>query len=480
MTRDLTVRTREHSLVWQNARWVHHKLLGTMENSFEAQETIEMELDDSQEQILIQCSNPPNSKPRLLKLSLPQKHVGGAIAVLLLIIGTSVLFAAVMEHRKQRNTVVSASEKQSDSFESSLTDMPVSAFPSFSQSPSEGRDEMSNITANQTSQLPTASRMPSIAPSEATPMLPPSSPPTSFPTAPPTGLSTTYKPIGKPTIFPISKDPIAGTTTQIATFYVIGDVPYNSSQAEQLRVQMNEIPNDAEFVVHVGDLRFAGSDLPCRRNEYSNVASIMRLSPAHAPVFMLLGDNDYNDCTNPEEGLSFWEDEFIGFESRYWNHTFDILNQPDHQENFGFKHKGTLFIGLNLVGGAVLNLDDWNNRLTSEVNWTIDLIRNYVISTSPAVGRVVIFGHAYPTSKHNSFFNPLRDFIRDELQNSIPFLYINGDRHRWLYEPSYLGQPSFLRIMVNGLAIDPPLKVIVTSDGRNVTTQTAFKYYRQL
>jgi len=175
-----------------------------------------------------------------------------------------------------------------------------------------------------------------------------------------------------------------------------------------------------------------------------------------------------------------WKDEFLGFETRHWSHSFDIQRQSGRQETFSFEHKGTLFIGLNLVGGTVLKLSEWNSRLSDQVNWTKILIRDYVTSTSPQTGRIVIFGHADPTAKHKLFFIPLRHFIRDELKNSVPILYVNGDRHEWLYEPSFFGQSSFLRIMVKGKTVDPPLKITVSSDGGNVVTRAAFKYDRRL
>lgn len=175
-----------------------------------------------------------------------------------------------------------------------------------------------------------------------------------------------------------------------------------------------------------------------------------------------------------------WKDEFLGFETRHWRRSFDIQKQSGRRENFSFEHKGTLFIGLNLVGGAVHDSKEWSTRLSDQAKWTIKLIRDYVTSISPQTGRIVIFGHADPTNKHQRFFNPLRNFIRDELKNTVPILYVNGDRHEWLYEPSFFGQSSFLRIMVKGKAVDPPLKITVSSSGRKVATRTAFKYGRRL
>jgi len=209
---------------------------------------------------------------------------------------------------------------------------------------------------------------------------------------------------------------MTGTTI----FYAIGDVPYTDSQADTLRDQMQNLPDDAEFVVHVGDLRSAKGSPRCVRSDYEDVSDILRLS--HAPVFMLIGDNDWTDCPNQEEGLALFEEYFVGFEGRYWSHDFDIQRQSGYPNNFAFVHKGTLYVGLNLVGGSVHDSSEWQRRLWDEVEWLKDLVRDYRSSISPLVGRVVIFGHAEFTSNHDDFVEPLDDFIYDELNNELPML----------------------------------------------------------
>jgi hypothetical protein len=200
----------------------------------------------------------------------------------------------------------------------------------------------------------------------------------------------------------------------------------------------------------------------------------------------LVGDNDWNDCPNDVEALEYWETEFLQFESRHWNHSFVIQRQPYYPSNFAFVHKGTLFIGLKLVGGHPISNTEWNQRLTDEVQWTISLIRNYTATPFSfqhglnAGHRVVIFGHADPNSQHNLFFTPLRIFIMNELYNQVPILYMNGDNHEWLYEPNYMDQPSFVRIMVPGLGKEPPIKMTIIADARLSNVNEAFIYDRQL
>ncbi len=267
------------------------------------------------------------------------------------------------------------------------------------------------------------------------------------------------------------------TVDRLTTFYAIGDVPYNQKQTAQIRVQLANIPADAEFVIHVGDLRNADNNDTCILEEYTNASSLFQLS--HAPVFIVMGDNDYNDCPNLEDGWKYWHSEFANFESRYWKHNFNIQHHPNRTENFAFVHKQTLFMGLTIVGGH--NRPAMNNsaRLLDEVEWAKQLIRNYNANRTD-IGRVVIFGHANPTRMHKDFFEPLMQFIEWEVGNQLPILYLNGDKHEWAYNPNFMNQPNLLRIMVTGGGDEPPLKVMVNATGLAVNTSEAFVYDRQL
>ena len=118
---------------------------------------------------------------------------------------------------------------------------------------------------------------------------------------------------------------------------------------------------------------------------------------------------------------------------------------------------------------------EWTSRLTDEVEWTKSLILQFTEANA-----VVIFGHADPRSKHAAFFDPLRLFIQNVLQNRIPIMYMNGDGHRWLYEPNFFGQSNFLRIMLTGGTKEPPLNVIVNASSADHGVGGAFSYDRQL
>ncbi|EEC48618.1 predicted protein [Phaeodactylum tricornutum CCAP 1055/1] len=284
-------------------------------------------------------------------------------------------------------------------------------------------------------------------PSETTGFVPNSAPTTS----PEASLTFSTAPSGEASATP-SLAAVA-IPPGITTFRVIGDVPYTPRQARELVVQMNAIPLDTEFIVHVGDIRNGGDKLVCYLSEYESVDEILSLSPV--PLFLIMGDNEWNDCPNVDEGLTMWNNLFTAYESKYWTHNFNITRLAGWESTtFAFLNKGTLFIGLNLVGGRVVNRSAWDRRLADQASWTIGLIREHMVPT-------VIFGHAFPTENHDPFFYPMTEFIRDELQNSLPIVYMNGDKHQWLYEPSFYGQTSWTRIMVTGGSREPPLKMVV-------------------
>lgn len=132
-------------------------------------------------------------------------------------------------------------------------------------------------------------------------------------------------------------------------------------------------------------------------------------------------------------------------------------------ENFYFVHQRMLYIGLNIVGGIRLDIDEWETRLSHQWTWTKELIETHILEESGDAEGIVIFAHADPRPLvHGSFFDPLQSFIAMELNNTIPTIYINGDQHYFQFDDDFYGQPNFHRIMVEGGSSQPPLRMTVT------------------
>lgn len=196
-------------------------------------------------------------------------------------------------------------------------------------------------------------------------------------------------------------------------------------------------------------------------------------------ILRATGDNDWNDCLDPDQGLLFWETTFNNFHEK-WNHSLEIYQQPGYPLNFVFQLGETLFLGLQIVGSESVP-GNRDIRLADYHNWTSTLIHEYIDDQTKKhrVGRVVVAAHADPWEIHDSFFIPFKNFIANEIQNQIPILYLNGDGHSWKYEPNFLGQPSLLRITIEAKARHPPVKVQINDSGDNVPTGEAFLFDRQ-
>lgn len=237
----------------------------------------------------------------------------------------------------------------------------------------------------------------------------------------------------------------------LVTFYVMGDVPYKPAEDIQLPKQISGLPDDAEFVVHVGDIKTGST--PCNEGVYVKVAGM--LAKSKVPVFIIPGDNEWNDCANPTEAWKFWDQYFMRFDRR-WQHSFRIFRQLEREENFSFVKGNVLFIGLNLVGGRIHDPVEWKQRHADNLNWVRSNLRRF----GNEVSSLVIFGHAKPVKIHNDFFEP---FIEDAITFKKPILYIHGDGHSWIYDRPFAAK-NLLRIQVDQGGIAPPLKVTVTDD----------------
>lgn len=327
--------------------------------------------------------------------------------------------------------------------------------------------------------------------------------PTIWPTERPTSLSTT-RPTERPTPLPTkqptesptrkatlapTKAPIRPTTapvvhklpveTLVSRFYVIGDLPYDERQRQRLIYHVENLPEDAEFLIHIGDLRSAKEMNECILSEYEGVAEILKKS--HVPTFIIPGDNEYNDCPNANEGLGFFRNVFGQLENN-WNAPFTVHRNEDRPENFYFVHKNVLYIGLNLIGGAIHDNDEWISRLSSQFNWVKALTETYVLGSAKEAGSVVIFGHAIPTYEHRQFFRPLESFYKDELKETIPMIYIHGDRHYFEFQDRFLGT-NFPRLMVEGGSYEPTLQVTMTMPSimvEDLFARNIFSYNRML
>lgn len=236
-------------------------------------------------------------------------------------------------------------------------------------------------------------------------------------------------------------------------FCAMGDVPYTPEDDRLLPEQIAELPSAAEFVVHVGDIK--GGAPPCHEAVYQKVAGI--LSRSARPVFIIPGDNEWNDCIDPDpdQAWKYWSKHFMRFDRR-WQHNLPLFRQLEREENFSFVRNGVLFVGLNIVGGRIHDPAEWKQRHAECLNW----VRRNLNAKGDDVSSLVIFGHAKPAGSHTDFFDP---FVEDAKQFRKPILYLHGDGHRWIHDRPFTAK-NILRVQVDQGGTAPPLKITVTDD----------------
>ncbi|MGB5894359.1 MAG: hypothetical protein WBG58_09285 [Ignavibacteriaceae bacterium] len=234
------------------------------------------------------------------------------------------------------------------------------------------------------------------------------------------------------------------------TFSVMGDVPRSEVEDSIIQQQIHDHndSSNSEFMIHVGDIKDGLS--PCEENVYKKVKGYLK--KIKVPTFIVPGDNEWNDCENPETAWGNWVKYFLGFEEN-WSSFVDVERQNIREENFAFNYKGVLIIGLNLVGGLVHDSLEWKSRHLQNADW----VETQFNKSKDDVRAAVIFAQANLDEKHISFTERFQEYC---CEFKKPVIFIHGDGHTWLYDNPWL-EPNLIRIQVDNGGIAPPLKVTV-------------------
>ncbi len=237
----------------------------------------------------------------------------------------------------------------------------------------------------------------------------------------------------------------------LITFSVMGDTPYSVGDARKLKHQIAHLNPDSEFVIHLGDIKTGIT--PCVDSWYQHVANILQQSPKR--LFIIPGDNEWNDCFDPEEAWGLWTRYFLHFDNQ-WTNSLQVVRDGRHPENFAFVSNGVLFVGINLVGGKVLDPIEWAFRDRDNIEW----IESQWQNQKRLISNLVIFGHAMPASNHRTFFSMLNRMAQSF---GKPMLYIHGDEHKWKKDYPFTAK-NILRVEVEPGGRANPITVTVTND----------------
>jgi len=241
----------------------------------------------------------------------------------------------------------------------------------------------------------------------------------------------------------ISKGPVI--------FSVMGDVPRNEEEKVNLQEQIRQHnqQSSAQFVFHVGDIK-SGST-PCDEDNYILVADYLK--QLTVPVFIVPGDNEWNDCEYPVQAWNFWEQYFMAFDQN-WDIPFEVQRQNGYPVNSAFVQQNVLFIALNLVGGRIHDQVEWDAMQQNAVDWIGQQLQQKKLFAA------VIIAQANPDEKHKLFMDQFLPLVK---AFDRPIVFIHGDGHHWLHDDPWL-VPNLIRVQVDKGGIADPLQVTISGN----------------
>jgi len=244
-------------------------------------------------------------------------------------------------------------------------------------------------------------------------------------------------------------------------FYVTSDIPFSIDDEEKLSSDLSSLPAEANFIIHLGNINEARVTL-CPETVYADANGVLSKSPV--PVFVLPGEEDWNNCPRPDEAWGFWLNNLARFEEKF-DHSFAVERQLGRRENFAFLHDGVLFIGMTLVGGRVYDQEEWDTMYAENVRWTE---KSFGLYNKDEYRAVIIFGHARPSQHQDAFFLPI---LNDLGSMNKQVLYVHADdgaggsvTNLEQYVP-YPQAPRFKAVQINQGGVGPPARVSVGFKG---------------
>jgi len=221
-------------------------------------------------------------------------------------------------------------------------------------------------------------------------------------------------------------------------FAAIGDTPYHESESELILLSetLESISNKhIPFIIHVGDI-FRGWTL-CSPDLYQYRAGVYKKSPV--PFLITIGDNEFNDCFDPEEAQGFFRKIILGNppvkQTLHGNNVdikpVHITRQKEMIENASWSYNNIdfiMFILPDLPGNYPLSAEQISIILDANTRFIRRGFNNAKHNNRDAV---VIITHSEPALCHVPGCAKFNSAIDQEINNfAKPVLLINGSNHK--------------------------------------------------
>jgi len=238
------------------------------------------------------------------------------------------------------------------------------------------------------------------------------------------------------------------TNNKSLVFSVMGDVPRTDEEKIILLEQIckHNKTSSSQFIFHLGDIK-SGSTT-CDEDNYILVAEYLK--QFNIPVFIVPGDNEWNDCEDPKQAWDYWSEYFNAFDQN-WDSLIKVNRQMDYPVNLSFVKNDVLFIALNLVGGRIHDQSEWDTMQQNAANWIEEQFVNKKIKAT------VILAQANLDDKHTLFTSR---FLKLVQKFKKPVLFVHGDGHMWLHDDPWI-IPNLKRVQVDKGGIADPLEITI-------------------
>jgi hypothetical protein len=231
------------------------------------------------------------------------------------------------------------------------------------------------------------------------------------------------------------------------SFIAVGDMPYNEAQTEAFTRSITQINTlNAEFVLHVGDIKGGGT--PCDDAVFAHRAKLYGQSAL--PFVVLVGDNEFNDCTEPMVALGLFRKYFCANNQSIGQRTMLLERQPAVQpehvypEQIRWSHEGVHFLGLNVVGsknhfGAPA---EWEARTKAGVAWLKSGFAKAAAENAPAIV-VAIHANPFAGKVYPEAYLPVMTTLEAEAEAfGKPVLLMHGDTHYFRWDIPFKAKPG--------------------------------------
>ncbi len=238
------------------------------------------------------------------------------------------------------------------------------------------------------------------------------------------------------------------------SFGAMGDGPRESSEWPEFARQIAAESDDPRsmFLVHLGDICKGTKALP--EWHYIGVAALLKTS--RKPVYVVIGDNEWNDLEDPAIGWDYWLKHFGRF-YRHFDNAPATVTQPEQTGNFAFVKNRVLVIGLTLVGGTVHDEEEWKRRDADNLAWVNECLDRF----GPGVQAAVVCAQAAPSNRKHGGFTA--QFVKSVEAFEKPVLYVHGDGHVYRLDLAWRA-PNLTKVQVDRGATNPPLLITVTAN----------------